>query len=292
MHYTGQVYRPPTEAYTPLLEITAGCSYNQCSFCTMYRETPFSVSPEEHIIEDLQELSHYGSQADRIYLLNGDPFVLPTDRLLRVADLIQKYLPKVRTITCYSSVRELKHKRAEDLKHLLKAGYNELYIGVETAYPPALEMINKGCTAEDEYRELMKLKAVGMKYIAIIMTGIAGQGNSAVNVAATAKLLNETQSIGVGPMSTSVAPGSELERLRSLGKYRELTEGEILEEEILMLESLSLAPDAFWFGSHVFNNVPVSGIFKDKELMLSKLKAGLSAMSAAEKNMIRDRGHI
>ena len=45
MHFTGQVYRHPMEASTQLLEVTVGCSHNKCSFCTMYRETPFKVSP-------------------------------------------------------------------------------------------------------------------------------------------------------------------------------------------------------------------------------------------------------
>ena len=43
MHYTGEVYRPPLEAYTPLLEVTYGCSHNDCVFCTMYNNTPFGI---------------------------------------------------------------------------------------------------------------------------------------------------------------------------------------------------------------------------------------------------------
>ena len=45
MHYTGEVYRPPLESYTPLLEVTYGCSHNDCVFCTMYNNTPFGISP-------------------------------------------------------------------------------------------------------------------------------------------------------------------------------------------------------------------------------------------------------
>ncbi len=292
MHYTGQVYRPPTEASTPLLEVTAGCSYNRCAYCTMYDRTAFSISPEENIISDLEELSVFKDRIGRIYLLNGDPFILPADKLLRIADLIHEYLPNVITITCYASIRDIMNKTPEEMRKLREAGYNEVYIGIETAYQPALEMINKGCSNEDEYRELGKLKAAGMDYIAIIMNGIAGKGKSKEHVEATVKLLNETQPVGVGPMSTSVSPGSELEAMRDRGEYTELTEGEILEEEIALLEGLELDPEAFWFGSHVFNNVSVSGLFKKKEEMLARLRAGLDAMSEEERKSIRDRGHI
>ena len=83
MHYTGQIYRPPMEAETPLLEITAGCTHNKCAFCTMYNETPFRVSKLEDVKEDLAEMRQmYGKNLERIFLLNGDAFDLPTEKLL------------------------------------------------------------------------------------------------------------------------------------------------------------------------------------------------------------------
>ena len=79
MHYTGQVYRPPLEAYTPLLEVTYGCSHNKCAFCTMYNMTNFGISPLKDVESDILEISMtYPRPIERIYLLNGDPFVLST----------------------------------------------------------------------------------------------------------------------------------------------------------------------------------------------------------------------
>ena len=56
MHQTGQIYRPPSEASVQRLEVTIGCSHNKCSFCTMYRKTPFRVAPLEDVEMDLKEL--------------------------------------------------------------------------------------------------------------------------------------------------------------------------------------------------------------------------------------------
>ena len=82
MHYTGQVYRPPMESDTPLLEITTGCSHNRCAFCTMYNRTPFRASKLEDIEADLAEMRDtLGDDVRRIYLLNGDPFALATKEL-------------------------------------------------------------------------------------------------------------------------------------------------------------------------------------------------------------------
>lgn len=45
------------------MEITQGCTYNMCKFCTMYKEVPFRMSPMEWIEEDLKELAESDSDA-------------------------------------------------------------------------------------------------------------------------------------------------------------------------------------------------------------------------------------
>ena len=109
MHQTGQIYRPPSEASVQRLEVTIGCSHNKCSFCTMYRKTPFRVAPFEDVEMDLKELHDRGEKITRIYLTNGDPFVLGTDRLVKIAELVHQYLPEVGTyLLCFYSESESK----------------------------------------------------------------------------------------------------------------------------------------------------------------------------------------
>ena len=57
MHYTGTVWRPPYEASSLLLEVTAGCTHHRCKFCTLYHDLPFRfrMSPMEDIESDLLE---------------------------------------------------------------------------------------------------------------------------------------------------------------------------------------------------------------------------------------------
>lgn len=49
MHYTGLIYRPPSEAKTLLLQVSVGCSPNRCSFCGMYKDVRFRIEPIEHV---------------------------------------------------------------------------------------------------------------------------------------------------------------------------------------------------------------------------------------------------
>ncbi len=263
MHYTGQVYRHPIEAYTPLLEVTAGCSHNKCSFCTMYRETPFKVSPYENIEADLKELKREWNPITRIFLVNGEPFILSTDKLIKIGELINSYFPEIKTITCYASVKSLKNKTVEDLKKLKELKFDELHIGLESAYDPALKQMNKGFTAKEAYENIEKLVKAGMKWDAIVMTGVAGKGNGEIHIRETAKLLNKFPPYLVSLMTTSVSEGAELERMVEDGEFRECTELEKIEEEKLLLNLLEF-DDAYFFGAHSYNLIPINGPLSQK----------------------------
>ena len=82
MHYYGMTFRPPYEANSVLLQVTVGCSHNSCRFCTMYRDVPFELAPKNEILGDIIEASRRWPYARRVFLLNGDAFVLSADKLI------------------------------------------------------------------------------------------------------------------------------------------------------------------------------------------------------------------
>lgn len=273
MHYTGPVYRPPPEADTPLLEITYGCSWNRCSFCTMYNHQKFGISPIEHIEEDLQELSkYYPRNLKKIFLVNGDAFALQAHRLLEIADLIHKYFPEVETIACYASVRNIKPKSVEQLKNLRAAGFNSFYMGIETAYDPALKQMQKGYTQADEYEQLKKLEEAEISYNAIIMFGVAGKGNYRENAAETIELLNTFKPAMILTMSTAVQGSAPLKEMVERGEFAIPTEREMLDEELMYLENLKMDDDCFYFGGHVYNLSRITMYFRYRDEMIKQFK--------------------
>ena len=52
MRYKGKVYRPPSEAYSLIVQVTYGCSHNTCAFCDMYDDKHFAMRPMNEIRED------------------------------------------------------------------------------------------------------------------------------------------------------------------------------------------------------------------------------------------------
>ena len=193
MKYDEVIYRPPSEAYTLLLQVTSGCSHNKCTYCNMYKDVLFKTESLEQIEKDLIEAKKTHKNTEKIYLLNGDPFSLSADKLKDIAKLIHKHLPNCQTISMYASISNIENKTMEELKELRALGINDLYIGVETGFDESLKHINKGNTSKEAIEQLQRLNEASIEFISIIMYGVAGKGKGIANALATAKLLNSVK---------------------------------------------------------------------------------------------------
>ena len=126
MHYTGTIWRPPYEAYSALVQVTAGCTHHKCKFCTLYEDVPFKfrMSPLSEVEEDLKEISRYYRNAKRVFFTGANPFVLSFDKLKTLAGLVKKYYPKSESIGCCARITDIKPKTTEQLKELRRLGKN------------------------------------------------------------------------------------------------------------------------------------------------------------------------
>lgn len=293
MHYDEIVYRPPQEAFTPLLQVTSGCSYNKCTFCNMYENVSFRISPIEEIEEDLAELQSCDPNFKRIYLINGDPFVLSMNRLENICQLIHKYLPKIKTISTYASIKNISLKSLEDLKKLRSLGMDELYIGLESGSYKVLKAINKGNTAEEAFRELSKLEKAGIKYNTIIMTGLGGKGNGVETALETAKLFNKLKPRGIFCTSTIVMPNTKLHEQKIKGEFIEASEYERVLEVKTLIENINIDGNVIFNTTHPSNNLLLNGVLpKDREILLQKCNEILENYTEAEFQKTYDRSNL
>lgn len=266
------LYRPPFEARSFLLEVTESCSHNKCSFCTMYRDIPFKVCSLDHVEKQLKSAAVYAPYTKRVFLENGDAFVLSANQLLQIADLVHHYLPMTETISMYASINNIRTKTDDELILLQKAGINELNIGVESGLDEALQYMNKGYSAKEAVYELKRLNKAGIDYGANIIFGCAGQSKGKINAKATADLLNETSPYLIFTGTIHADPGCPLYEDMKKGTFIESTFEEYLDEEELLLKSLDL-PDCFYFGLHPSNVVQVCGnLGSDKEAMIKEIE--------------------
>jgi radical SAM superfamily enzyme YgiQ (UPF0313 family) len=83
MRYEGNIFRPPSEANSLLIQATIGCPHNKCAFCAMYKGRKFRMRDVEEIKEDIAAAwNHYGSNVVRsLFLPDANSIILKTDIL-------------------------------------------------------------------------------------------------------------------------------------------------------------------------------------------------------------------
>jgi radical SAM superfamily enzyme YgiQ (UPF0313 family) len=275
MHYEGTTYRPPPEADTPLLQVTVGCAHNRCSFCDMYRDVTFRPIPMDLIEADLQELRGIFPKSERIFLVNGDAFVLKASILKEIAERIKRIFPECRTISMYASIRNIKAKSDLELTQLSNLGINDLYVGVESGWNKVLERIKKGHTVAEAKHQLNRLNRAGIHHIANLMLGVAGTGNGLENAHLTAEFLNQARPSLIWVGTLAIFEGTGLHTEMVSGAFSAATELEILEEEKALIDAIELENIRF-YGVHPTNTVRISGkLPKDKRRMIAAIDAGI-----------------
>lgn len=291
MNYTGPVYRPPYEANTLLLQVTVGCAHNKCTFCTMYRDVKFSVDPIEQVEKDLQEAQMRNGNVKRVFLVNGDAFVLSAKRLKAIAKLIHKYLPEVEIITMYASINNIIGKTDEELADLSKLGIGDLWVGVETGLGEALDYLNKGASLKDVHEQLERLNKAGITFFYGFMFGAAGKGKGIDNAKANAQLINKVKPVGIVPTSLNVNEGTQLAKDVEEGIFEMATEREVLEEQKKTLELVDV--ETYYMGIHIINTVSFDAkLPKEKQAAIDRVNYVLSDMNEAVLNSVPVRHTI
>lgn len=247
MHYTGTIWRPPYEAASLLLEVTAGCTHHRCKFCTLYADLPFSfrMSPLEDIEEDLKEAwKRYrkltGREVTRTFMTGANPFVLKYERLMKISEMIHEYFPGMKTIGGFARITDIAMKSDEELSALSGAGYDGLTIGVETADDEALKFMDKGYLAADILKQCGRLDKAGIGYSFFYLTGISGAGRGEAGARASAAVFNQLHPARVGANMLTIYPDSGLYEEIRLGNWKEESETEKYREIRALVENLEI----------------------------------------------------
>lgn len=242
MHYTGTIWRPPYEAYSLLIQVTAGCTHHSCKFCTLYEDLPFKfrMSPLSEVESDLAEARRYYKDIPRIFFTGANPFVLSTDKLKTLAEMVKKYFPSYQTIGCFARITDIYSKTIDELKELRALGYDGITIGVETGNDEALAFMNKGFQSSDTIEQAKKLDEAGISYNFFYLTGISGAGRGEFGGKETAKVFNQLHPQIIESSMLTIYETSELYQEIQKGNWKEESEIEKLVELKALIENLTI----------------------------------------------------
>ena len=286
MHYTGTIWRPPYEAYSLLIQVTAGCTHHSCKFCTLYEDLPFKfrMSPLSEVKSDLAEASRYYKNAPRIFFTGANPFVLSTDKLKKLAEMVKKYYPNYQTIGCFGRITDLYNKTVDDLKELRALGYDGITFGVVTGNDEALAFMNKGFRSSDTIEQAKKLEKAGISYNFFYLTGISGAGRGEYGGRETAKVFNQLHPQIIESSMLTIYETSELYQEIQKGNWKEESELEKLAELKALIENLTIQTRIVTDGAS--NLIQVRGnLPADKEKLVKYLER---LIATADESALRE----
>lgn len=291
MHYSdGAYWRPLFEQTEAMLQVAQGCSHNKCKFCTMFKGSAFTISPEDEVREDIQELaSSSWHDPERVFLTGGNAFWLPMSRLRTTIADIRSAMPNVRTIGCFARIEDVARKSDEELRELARLGVSDISIGAESGLDDALVFMHKGHTAADIVEQCARLDAADITYDLFYLAGIAGAGRYEENVRATVDAFSKTNPKRIMIHTLTLFPGSPLKEDVEKGAFVPSSETDILRELRLLVE---LLPNkTYMLGAHIGNTAPFNALIpQQKEQVLEYLDMRIE--NADEERLSHFRRHL
>ena len=276
MQYEGQICRPPMERASYMLPVAVGCSYNACTFCTLFKHLQYRELPKEQIEAEMIRVHNAGGNPKTIFLGDGNAFGLETEHLLWILERIRHYFPGCTAVNMDATVTNISHKSDEELKALYDAGVRSLYLGIESGLDDVLAFMRKDHDLAQAYEQIARIQAVGMIFNAHMMTGIAGKGRGLENAEATAEFFNRTKPHRVINFSIFHHKRAPLYRDIEAGRYVPADEQENLREERRLLELLEV-PDLEYDGFHDVIEYRFRGTFpKDKQRLLAQVDKAIA----------------
>ena len=272
MRYVGNIFRPPSEADSLLLQVTIGCSHNRCTFCAMYRDKQFRVRRLEEVLEDIAAArEYYGPDIRRVFLCDGNALILPTPHLLRILTALEQKFPDLQRVGVYANARDLISESSEDLQELVAHRLSLFYLGLESGSDKILKQIDKGATAEEMVAGVRHGMAAGMKSSVIFLLGLGGRKHWRENATESARAVSQMNPNYLSALTVTVVPGTPLARQLKSGEFELPEPAEFAAELRLFLEQVDVKATVFR-SNHASNYVPLEGrLPRDKERMVAEL---------------------
>ena len=276
MRYEGDIYRPPSEAYSLLVQVTIGCTHNKCTFCKMFKDKKFRVRNLDEVFEDLAWARRRYSRVERMFLCDGDALALSNKRLMPILKYISDNFPECERVTIYGRATDVLKKTDEEMRELYEAGLTMVYIGAESGSDKVLKDICKGETRQELIDAVRKIEACGMKSSVTFIAGLAGKDGWEDHAIQTGTMISEMEPSYVGLLTLIVEPSVPMAKDIESGKLKLLSPDEVMAETLLMLENTNVTKKCVFRSNHASNYVSLRGdLPDDKEKMMNMLRKAM-----------------
>lgn len=269
--YDYPLYRPPSEAYSLILQVSIGCSHNACTFCTMYKGKKYRQKTWPEIDHLIKDASRQYPRTNRIFLADGNALGLPEEILIQVLENLYLSFPALERVSIYGGPNDALQKTDADLKALHSKGLSLVYLGIESGSDQILKNINKGVSANEMIQAGKKIKNSGIKLSTTLISGLGGKEYWKEHAVESAKVVSAINPDYLGTLTLVLQDGAPMLKQIKKGEFQMLTPWEILQESKLFIENLNLM-NCIYRSNHASNYINLAGILnKDKDIILEKI---------------------
>jgi len=276
INYSYPLYRPPAESNNIILQVTHGCSYNHCSFCSMYKSKHFEIKPLQNIYAEIDALAISNPQAKKVFLADGDALCLETKHLLDILIYLEKSFIKLSRVSVYATAQNLLEKSDEELLLLKKNKLNLLYFGIETGNEVLLKKITKGVNAKQIITSLQKASKAGIKTSTTVILGIGGKEFTQEHIQDTATIINQTEVTYLSTLQLGLEDNIKQNFLKHFDNFIMLNDEQVLQEQKRFLKLLNPKNKVIFRSNHASNALHLAGTFpKDKQRLIQEVEDAL-----------------
>ncbi|MEW6046465.1 MAG: radical SAM protein [Bacillota bacterium] len=252
-----QVYRPigilpPDQYLSVVLQLTAGCWYNRCTFCTFYRGQRFGVRSLDEFRRHMDEVkAFFGAGLLRrhtVFLGDANALVLATRRLVDCLEAVGEAFPG-REVFAFLDAFNGRRKGAAEWRQLAALGLRRVYIGLESGSDELLRFLEKPGTAADALATVQAMKAGGIGVGIILLLGAGGRLYAGEHVRRSTEIVNAMELGGGDQLYLSplvVAPRSPYEERAKEAGAVPLSPAEVKGQADALLAGIRLGRGARW----------------------------------------------
>ncbi|MCV0399608.1 MAG: radical SAM protein [Nitrosarchaeum sp.] len=274
LNYDAPLYRPPSEARSLIFQVTLGCSFNECSFCDMYRSKEYSERPWDEVKLEIDLMARHLPETRRIFLADGDALNLDTQYMVKILKYLREKFPSLERISCYAMPMNILKKTPEELKMMYDAGLDMLYLGIESGSDIILKKVTKGAVAKTIIKSVNKAKDAGYIMSCMIILGLGGRTYSKEHIRGTAEVISACSPNYVGALTLYLENGIKQEFLDKFGEpFVRINDDEALEELHDLISQIETTDEIVFRANHGSNAYTIKGTFpQDKQAMLEKIE--------------------
>lgn len=278
LNYQQPLYRPPSEGNNLIIQATLGCSFNQCSFCSMYRSKQYQARPVDEVIREINQAARQWPNAHRVFLADGDALTLPTTHLLELLKALQQALPNLTRVSCYATPVNILRKTELELKQLREQKLNLVYLGIESGSNRILKKITKGASQKGIAEALIKADHCDIKVSGTVILGLGGKYLWQDHIDGTLELLNQAPISYLSTLQLYLEPQQQDEFMNKFGDEFVASNDSLILEELASLVAGIEPPKTIIFRSnHASNALALAGnLPRDKEKLLQQIQQAQS----------------